>query len=144
MSIPYRALTVLTAGSVVMSTSAVATTQVVRPAASPVFLVATVQVSSIQPTAKYGVACVAGAATAATASAAGTAQQAIGRACLLPVSDVQPPATTDYSAIPASNVASGGLGFLPVLLGLVAVAGAIALLASGGDGDDDRDAVSPG
>lgn len=142
MSIAYRTLTVLAAASVVVGTSASATTEIVRPSASRVSLVAAAQVSSIHPTAKYGATCVAGAATAAAATAAATAQQATGSGCLLPVLGAPPPAIAAPSAIPDSSIASGGLGVLPVLLGVVAIAGAIALLARGGG--DDEDTVSPG
>lgn len=126
-----------------MSTSAIATTQVVRPVASPMSLVASVLVSSSQPTAKYGVACVAAAATPATVTAAASAQQVVAPGCLLPVLGVQPPAATALSAIPTSTVASGGLGGLPALLGLAGIAGAITLLVSG-NGDAGRETVSPG
>ena len=53
--------------------------------------------------------------------------------CVLPVTD--PPAAptpVDAGSLPASKK----LGALPVLLGLAALAGAVAL-ASGGDGDDE-------
>lgn len=142
MSIAYRALTVLAAGSVVVGTSAAATSKIVLPSASRVSLVAAVQVSSSRMTGHYGAACVAGAATAAGATAAATTQQATGPGCLLPVLGAPPPVIPAPPAIPDSSVASGGLGVLPVLLGVVAIAGAIALLARGGG--DDADTVSPG
>ena len=54
--------------------------------------------------------------------------------CVLPVTD--PPAAAAAPVDAGSPPASKKLGALPVLLGLAALAGAVAL-ASGGDGDDE-------
>lgn len=71
---------------------------------------------------------------AAAAGAAAAAQAQPG--CVLPAVDVPPPP----QAAPPPQVS--GLGFSPVLLGLLGIAALAALIASGNDNDDD-DGVVP-
>lgn len=83
-----------------------------------------------------------GAAGAAAAGAA-AAQGATG--CLFPVVDAPvaaPVAETAPLPTPAAVTAGGGIGILPLLLGLAALGGAAALLLANGDGQD-QISVSP-
>ena len=97
-----------------------------------------VAVSVLGTASSQAAVCAAGASAAAAAGAAAAAQ---GNAnCVLPVTDVPPPAQVAEmpppSYIPAAPLATGGgFGVLPLLLGLAAVAGGLALIL-GGDGDD--------
>ena len=79
--------------------------------------------------------CAAGSQAAAAAGAA-VAAQAAQPGCVLPVVDTPPPAVvTEVPPPPPPIVESAGLGILPLLLGLVAIAAAAALILGGNDGD---------
>jgi hypothetical protein len=83
--------------------------------------------------------CAAGAAQAAAAAGAAAAQAAAGPGCVLPVVDAAaaPPVVTEPA--PAMAVApaavGGGIGALPLLLGLAAIAGIAAVLLMNDDSD---------
>ena len=78
-------------------------------------------------------------ASAIAGSSAATQGQAPG--CVLPLVDALPPVVEAVPmAAPVAVASGGGLGFLPLLLGLAAAAGAIALLLS--NSEDDKD-ISP-
>jgi len=80
--------------------------------------------------------CAAGAqaaGAAATAGAVAAAGQAPGAGCVLPVADA-PVVAVDTTPVVLAPVAGGvGLGILPVLLGLAAIAGLAAVILGGND-----------
>lgn len=71
------------------------------------------------------------------AAIAATAAQAAAPGCVFPQVDVVPvPAEAGVARAPvAGAIPTGGLGFLPILLGLAAVAAGLAALAAAGDDD---------
>ena len=82
--------------------------------------------------------CAAGAAQAAAAAGAAVAAQAGSQGCVLPVMDVvAPPPVAEALPPPALAMApsatSGGVGVLPLLAGLAAIAAAAAILFKGSD-----------
>jgi len=81
--------------------------------------------------------------TAATAAASAAAQAAPAPGCVLPVNAAPPPPVS--APPPVMPVASGpGIGTLPLLLGLAAIAGIAALLLLNDDDDNgDTTPVSP-
>ena len=89
--------------------------------------------------------CTAGAASAAAAGAAAAAQVPAQPGCVLPVVDAAPTPVAEAPP-PAVYVpqaeARGGIGILPLLLGLAAVAGLAWLLLD--DDDEGEGALSPG
>ena len=83
-------------------------------------------------------------ATSVVVSSAAVAQ-ATQRGCVLPVTDapvaeVAPPPPPPVMAVPTE---SGGIGILPILLGVAALAGLVLLLKGGGD-DDGEGSISFG
>jgi hypothetical protein len=84
--------------------------------------------------------CAAGSQAAAAAGAAVAAQAAPAPGCVLPVTDAPPPAPVTAAPPPAPVVepvaTGGGIGILPLLLGLAAIAAAAALLLKGDNGND--------
>jgi hypothetical protein len=75
--------------------------------------------------------------TAIAGAAAAAAQGAAAPGCVLPVVDAPPPppvAETAPLSTPAAVVAGGGIGLLPLLLGLGALGGLAAVLLSNGNG----------
>lgn len=87
----------------------------------------------------------AGAASAAASSAA----QGAAPGCVLPVVDAPPPiaetpAPEALAPAVAPVAASQGIGALPILLGLAALAGLAAILLASDDDGDDEIAISPG
>lgn len=92
--------------------------------------------------------CATGAASAAAAGAATAAQAAPAQpGCVLPVVDAQPVAPVAevpppvYVPPPATG---GGIGVLPLLLGLAAIAGGLYLLLDDDDDDEIELPISPG
>ena len=85
--------------------------------------------------------CAAGAAQAVAAANAAAAQAVAGPGCVLPVVDAAaaPPVVTEPAPAPAVAVApaavGGGIGALPLLLGLAAIAGIAAVLLMNDDSD---------
>jgi hypothetical protein len=78
----------------------------------------------------------AGAAAAAQAGTAAAAQAGT-PGCVFPAVDAPVPAPVSQTAplgTPAAAVAGGGVGILPLLLGLAALGGVAALLLSNGEG----------
>jgi len=89
------------------------------------------------------IVCGSGTQAAATAGAAVAAQGQPG--CVLPAVDAPPPVVTENVPPPvavAPVVAGGGIGVLPLLLGLAALAGAAAILLRN-NGDNDGEIVIP-
>lgn len=84
-----------------------------------------------------GTAAAAAAASAAAQGTTGCVFPALDAPATPPVSDTAPIGT------PAAVVAGGGIGVLPLLLGLAALGGAAALLLSNGDDDGDVISISP-
>ena len=84
--------------------------------------------------------CAAGAAQAAAAAGAAAAQAAAGPGCVLPVMDAVAPPVVSETAPPPMAVApaavGGGVGALPLLLGLGAVAVLAAIVLKHSDEDD--------
>jgi hypothetical protein len=77
-----------------------------------------------------------GAAASAAAGAAAAAQAGT-PGCVFPAVDAPVPAPVSQTAplgTPAAAVAGGGVGILPLLLGLAALGGVAALLLSNGEG----------
>jgi hypothetical protein len=54
-----------------------------------------------------------------------------------------PVAETPPLGTPAAVVAGGGIGFIPLLLGLAALGGLAALLLANGDDEEDDIGISP-
>jgi hypothetical protein len=84
--------------------------------------------------------CAAGAAQAVAAAGAAAAQAAAGPGCVLPVVDaVAPPVVAEPAPAPAVAVApaavGGGIGALPLLLGLAAIAAIAAVVLKHEDTD---------
>ena len=137
-SAPVRTLVAALAASAVFASSAVSAAPATLGAIDPLVAVSVLGTSSSQ-----AAVCAAGAV-----AAAGAAVVAQGNPnCVLPVTDAPPPAqvaeTPPPPYVPAAPLATGGVGVLPLLLGLAAVAGGLALIL-GGDGDDSiRVPVSP-
>lgn len=80
-----------------------------------------------------------------SAAAAGAAVQGAS-GCVFPVTDAPdaaPVAEAAPVAVPAAVTAGGGVGILPLLLGLAALAGAAALLLAGDDDGDTQISISP-
>ena len=94
-----------------------------------------VAVSMLGTASSQAAVCAAGAASVAAAAQAAPAQPG----CVLPVVDAPPPAPVAEvpppAYVPAAVTTAGGLGIMPLLLGLAAVVGAATLLLE--DGDDD-------
>jgi len=116
------------------STTAAAATAVSPPSISP-----WVALSALSTQSSASAVCVAGAAavSAAQAPAAG---------CVLPVVDQPPPVPVAPAVTPAVVPVvedGGGIGLLPILLGLAAVAGIAALILSNDDDDDEDVPMSP-
>jgi hypothetical protein len=90
-------------------------------------------------------AAVCGAAAGATAAAdAAAAQAAPPAGCVLPVTEPPAPAPMGEAVAPVAPVGTAGIGMLPLLLGLAAIIGVIALVASGSNhGHGDVTPVSP-
>ena len=83
--------------------------------------------------------CAAGAAQAAAAAGAAAAQAAAGPGCVLPVMDAVAPPVVSETAPPmavAPAAVGGGVGALPLLLGLAAVAVLAAIVLKHSDEDD--------
>lgn len=84
-------------------------------------------------------------AVCAAGAAAVSAAQMPAEGCVLPAVDQAPP--PPVPAAPAVTPAAvpvvrdGGIGLLPILLGLAAIAGIAALVLSGDDDDDDDEEV---
>lgn len=81
------------------------------------------------------------AALCANAAATAAATQAGPGGCVLPQIDPAPVAVAPEAApaplpVAAAAPVAGGLGFLPILLGLAAVAAGVALIAGKGNGTD--------
>ena len=89
--------------------------------------------------------CATGAASAAAAGAA-VAAQAAQPGCVLPVTDAAPAPVVETPPpavyVPPAEGGGLGIGTLPLLLGLAAVAGLAWLLLD--NDDDDDEAISPG
>lgn len=84
-------------------------------------------------------ACAAGAASAAAAGSVSAAQAVQAQpGCVLPVVDApaRPVATAPPPVYAEPVAARGGIGTLPLVLGLAAIAGALALLLLDDDDDD--------
>lgn len=82
----------------------------------------------------------------AAAAAVSASAQGVGNGCVLPAVDapVAPPvAETAPLGTPAAVVAGGGVGILPLLLGLAALGGIAALILGNGNNDNDQISVSP-
>jgi hypothetical protein len=110
------------------STAAGAATTAPIPSVSPL-----VVLSAFGTQASANAVCAAGAAAAAQAPAT---------RCVLPVVDPAPvPAAAATTPVYADG---GGIGLVPILVGLAVVAGIAALLLIDGDDDDDDDQLSPG
>ena len=84
-------------------------------------------------------AAVCAAGSAAAAAGAAVAAQGAQPGCVLPVVDAAPPPVVTEAPPPmvVEPVATGGIGILPLLLGLAALAAAAVLLL-GDDEDDDE------
>ena len=119
--------------SIMASGPAAAASATVQPVAS--VLSPWVALSALGGTASSTALC----ASAVAGSSAATQGQAPG--CVLPLVDALPPVVESVPmAAPVAVASGGGLGFLPLLLGLAAAAGAIALLLS--NSEDGKD-ISP-
>ena len=119
--------------SIMASGPAAAASATAQPVAS--VLSPWVALSALGGTASSTALC----ASAIAGSSAATQGQAPG--CVLPLVDALPPAVEAVPmAAPVAVASGGGLGFLPLLLGLAAAAGAIALLLS--NSEDGKD-ISP-
>jgi hypothetical protein len=135
------------AGSTVKMIALLAATSFAASApASAAFQVQGTQASVISPWVALSALGSTGSGAALCANAA-TAAAAAGQAgnvgCVLPLVDA-PVAAPIAGAAPlpvavAAPGAAGGLSFLPILLGLAAVAAGVALLAGKGNGNDDID-----
>ena len=87
--------------------------------------------------------CAAGSAAAAAAGTAAAAQAGAAPGCVLPAVDAPPPVAVETAPPPVAAVepvavSSGGIGVLPLLLGLAAIAAAAALLLKGGGNNNDE------
>ena len=82
---------------------------------------------------------------AALAAAGAAAAQAPAPGCVLPVVDPAPvPVVSEAAPVPPPlPPAAGGIGLLPILLGVAGIIGLALLIASGGDDEDDDVPVSP-
>ena len=119
--------------SIMASGPAAAASATAQPVAS--VLSPWVALSALGGTASSTALCASGVA----GSSAATQGQAPG--CVLPQVDALPPVVESVPmAAPVAVASGGGLGFLPLLLGLAAAAGAIALLLS--NSEDGKD-ISP-
>ena len=119
--------------SIMASGPAAAASATAQPVAS--VLSPWVALSALGGTASSTALC----ASAVAGSSAATQVQAPG--CVLPLVDALPPVVESVPmAAPVAVASGGGLGFLPLLLGLAAAAGAIALLLS--NSEDGKD-ISP-
>ena len=119
--------------SIMASGPAAAASATAQPVAS--VLSPWVALSALGGTASSTALC----ASAVAGSSAATQGQAPG--CVLPLVDALPPVVESVPmAAPVAVASGGGLGFLPLLLGLAAAAGAIALLLS--NSEDGKD-ISP-
>ena len=110
-----------------------ATTQTMRPINPWVAL------SAFATPASASAVCAAGAASVA-------AVQSPAAGCVLPVVDLPPPVPAAPLATPTVVPVgeSRGIGMLPILAGLAAIAGITALLLiDGDDDDDDEEPISP-
>ena len=78
-----------------------------------------------------------GAAVVGAAAAASAAQGAAAPGCVLPAVDALPPPVAQNAPLitPAAVVAGGGIGLLPLLLGLGALGGLAAVLLANGNGN---------
>ena len=91
--------------------------------------------------------CAAGSAAAAAGTAA-AAQAGAAPGCVLPAVDAPPPVAVESAPPPVAVVepvaaTSGGIGVLPLLLGLAAIAAAVALLGKGSGSDDNGEIIVP-
>jgi hypothetical protein len=118
-------------GSSVASAAPVAAQQTVDPFA----------IVSIFGTADSAAAICAGSSAAAAASAATVAAgQAPGTGCVLPVVDTPPPPVAETAPpplAPAAVAAGSGIGVFPLLLGLAAIAAAVAVILNDENGHID-------
>ena len=120
--------------SIMASGPAAAASATAQPVAS--VLSPWVALSALGGTASSTALC----ASAIAGSSAATQGQAPG--CVLPLVDALPPVVESVPmAAPVAVASGGGLGFLPLLLGLAAAAGAIAFLLS--DNSEDGDFILP-
>ena len=92
--------------------------------------------------------CAAGSAAAAAAGTAAAAQAGAAPGCVLPAVDAPPPVAVESAPPPVAVVepvaaTSGGIGVLPLLLGLAAIAAAVALLGKGSGSDDNGEIIVP-
>ena len=124
---------ILAAFSMLAGSPALAAAGSTSPASS--ILSPWVALSALSGTASSTALC----ASAVAGSSAATQGQAPG--CVLPLVDALPPVVESVPmAAPVAVASGGGLGFLPLLLGLAAAAGAVALLLS--NSEDGKD-ISP-
>jgi hypothetical protein len=137
--------------SIIMKSAAIfamASLTLGSPAAAAARTAVPVQASVISPWVALSALQSSASSTAlCAASAAATAAQGAAPGCVLPQVDpaVAPP-VAESPVVPAAPpaVAAGGIGALPLLLGLAGAAVIAALLLSGGgDGDDDIDLEEP-
>ena len=100
-----------------------------------------VSLSVLASAESHAAVCAGTAASTAAASAATTQNTGQGN-CVLPVTAAPAPVAAPPAAIPVA-VSHGGVGALPLLLGLVAIVGIAAALASGGHAKGNLTPVSP-
>jgi hypothetical protein len=84
--------------------------------------------------------------SAAAGAAVAAAQAGAAPGCVLPAVDAPPvvnPPPAGPLGTPAATVAGGGIGLVPLLLGLAALGGLAALLLAGGGNDNDEIGISP-
>ena len=138
-SFAARLVVMASAASLLVSAPAAAAVQTQTAAYSP-----WAALSAFAAPASSQALCGAAATVAASAAASASAQQASSLGCVLPVLDapVAPPVAETASLAPAAVVARGGIGILPLLLGLAALGGLAALLLGNGNGQD-QISISP-
>jgi len=111
------------------------------PVAPTVGIDPLVAVSALAGTASGTAVCAGSTAAAAAASAAA---QGAAPGCVLPVTSPPPVASVAPPVVPVESVGGGGIGTLPLLLGLAAIAGVAAYFLLKDDNDDeDTTPVSP-